>query len=607
MDSFWTFARRMRRHTGLLIAALVMAAVSAFNMGVGLLAMVPALETILEGSGKQSDELLIKARELDARVGGWLPDGLIEMIPTDRFHAVIGVVVAVALLTVFGAVANFLHAFLSLTVITRTIADVRREAFRAAIHLPIRTVLETGTADAVSRIVYDTGTLGRGFLALLSKGVAQVTKGIAGLAAAFVMDWRLAAVSILVAPVLAIIIRKLGKRIRRASKKALQSQAVLYQRASEVLSGLRVVRVYGRERAESGRFHRANKDVIRQELRVRTARALSSPLVDTITIFVIGGFSLIAAKAIIDNELSPASFLSVLFALAVAGASLKPLTGIINDIQQASAAAERVGALLALDGEPGHGRDRPRLAAHAESVALEAVTFTYPGGELPALRAVSVEVAHGETVAFVGPNGSGKTTLLSLIPRLFDPDNGRVLIDGTDIRDVSVRSLRRQIGVVTQETVLFKGTIASNIAYGIDGATDDQIRDAARRARALEFIEAKPGGFEALVGEDGSGLSGGQRQRVAIARAILRDPRLLILDEATSMIDAESESKITEALADFGRDRTCLVVAHRLSTVINADRIVVLDGGELVDVGTHDELLGRCAVYRTIASHQLVG
>jgi ABC-type multidrug transport system fused ATPase/permease subunit len=281
-----------------------------------------------------------------------------------------------------------------------------------------------------------------------------------------------------------------------------------------------------------------------------------------------------------------------------------------------------LGELLETPVEPGHGHRLPRLPRHADSIEFKDITFTYPTAKEPSLRGISLHIPFGQVVAFVGPNGCGKTTLLSLVPRLFDPDvgeegapTGRVLIDGRDIRDYAVRSVRRQIGVVTQDTVLFAGTIRSNIAYAGDGTvTEEQVKDAARRARAEEFILAKPLGYDEPIGEGGAGLSGGQRQRLAIARAILRDPAILILDEATSMIDSDSEAKIAEAIAEFvggsgngtgkGR-RTCLVVAHRLSTVMNADRIVVMDAGRVVDQGRHEELLGRCEVYRLLARNQL--
>jgi ABC-type multidrug transport system fused ATPase/permease subunit len=629
MGAFWTFARRMTRHRGLLAASLVFAGLSAGGLGAGLLGLYPILQNILPEAGRRGRtlaELVAPAVERASRLGIEVPASWLERLPTDPFTTVVWVVVGLGALTVAGAACNFLHAYCSLTIVSRVIANIRRDAFRRAVHLPLRTVIGAGSSDTVSRIVYDSATLASGLNALLSRATAQVTKGAAAMVVAFVLDWRLALVAVVVAPVLATVMRKLGKRIRRASRRALQSQAELYRMANQTLgpAGLRVVKVYTTERMEAGRFHRINKEVVRQELRVRTARALASPLIETLTIFVLGGLALVAAKAIITGDLDPRRFLLVFGSLGMAAAQLKPLTGFINDIQQASAAAERIGHLLGMETEPGQGRDaagrrRPNLPRHRESIVFEGVTLTYPGAEAPALAEVSLAVRRGETVAVVGPNGSGKTTLLSLVPRLFDPERGRVLVDGRDIREYSVRSLRRQVGVVTQEVVLFHDTIRANIAYGAEGAgaTEAQVREAARRARAEEFILEKPEGYDTVVGEGGATLSGGQRQRLAIARAILRDPAILLLDEATSMIDADSEARIAEALAEFVRGdgsgapgeragRTCLVVAHRLSTVMNADRIVVMDGGRIVDQGGHEELLGRCAVYRLIAQNQLL-
>jgi subfamily B ATP-binding cassette protein MsbA len=322
----------------------------------------------------------------------------------------------------------------------------------------------------------------------------------------------------------------------------------------------------------------------------------------------------VTAKAILNGAVEADRFIMALASLGLAAGCLKPLTGIYNELQASTAAAQRLTALLELAREDAHEEGRPALPLHRESIALENVTLTYPGASAPALDGVSLTIRHGETVAIVGPNGSGKTTLLSLLPRILDPDEGpggvrkgRVLIDGVDTAGVSLESLRKQIGVVTQETALFKGTVWWNIAYGADGVvTDERVREAARKARAEEFILAKPGGYQFEIGEHGSGLSGGQRQRLCIARAVLRDPAVLILDEATSMVDADSERQISEALAEFSRGRTCLIVAHRLSTVIHADRIVVMNFGKIEDVGTHRELLVRSETYRLIAAHQLM-
>lgn len=636
-DSFWPYAKRMLRYRWLVLPALVFAALSAGGMGVGLAALKPVFENIVTD----------RPRGLPELAAGWngklpaliqLPAEWIAGLPPRPFDAVLWIVIGVGVLTIFGAVCNFLHAYLSLTVISRTVANIRREAFHQVVHLPLKTVLRTGTSDLVSRIVYDTGTLGQGFNALLSKSIAQVSKGLVMVGVAFYVDWRLALGALVAAPPIVLIIRKLGKRIRRAARGALQSQAGLYRSANEVLAGLRVVKVYTTERMEEGRFHRTNKHVVAQEFKVRTARALASPLVETVTILVLGGLALVAVKAILDKHLAPTDAMFVLGSLGIAAASLKPLTGFFNDVQQASAAATRMDELMGMAHEPGHDAKLPKMAAHAKSIEFEGVELTYPGAERPALAGVSLTIKHGQTVAFVGPNGCGKTTLLSLIPRLFDPDAGRVLVDGRDVREFAVRSVRGQIGVVTQETVMFKGSVRENIAYGASGVTEDRVRDAARRARAEEFILQKPNAYEFEIGEGGSGLSGGQRQRIAIARAILRDPAILILDEATSMIDAESEAKIAEAIAEFvgGKGevgasrgvsapsaqgaassngthaissragRTCLIVAHRLSTVIAADAIVVMDQGKIVDVGTHGELLGRCAIYQSLVANQMV-
>jgi subfamily B ATP-binding cassette protein MsbA len=612
LGAFWSLAGRMARYPRLLAAACVFALVSAGSLGAGLVGVKPVIDRIL-GQDAGMPELLAPAAAWPV-VGPLITPELLASLPTGAFTAMVWLMAGLGLLTLVGAVANFLHAFFSLTMVNRTTTAIRREAFRRVLRLPLGSVVSAGgpegsgsaPSDLISRIINDTGQLQGGLIALVSKAMAQALKGAAALTAALVIEWRVTLAALVIGPVLIAVIRRLGKKIRRASRAALESQSRLLAAAAEALQGLRVVKVHTAERYEAGRFHRLNKSVMREQMRMRTARALASPLVEVLTIFALGAIVLIVGKQILDGTLEKGAFILAIVALGAAGASLKPLTGLVNDVQASAAAADRLERLMTLPAEPGHDRALPRLPPLARSIEFRGVRFTYPHAPTPALAGVDLTITRGETVALVGPNGSGKTTLMSLVPRLFDPQAGAVLFDGADARSFNVRSLRRRIGVVTQETVLFAGTIRDNIAYGTGVADEARIREAARRAGADGFVERLPRGYGTPVGELGQTLSGGQRQRLAIARAVLRDPSILLLDEATSMIDADSEAAIAASLAAFSKGRTCLIIAHRLSTVMSADRIVVMDRGRIVDQGSHRELIDRCPVYATIARHQLI-
>jgi ABC-type multidrug transport system fused ATPase/permease subunit len=473
------------------------------------------------------------------------------------------------------------------------------------VNLPLATVLQRGASDLVSRTVRDSAELQRGLVALTGKTVAQITKGGAAFLAAIWFDWRITLVALVAVPVLAIPLRKFGKRIRKGVRGSLRAQADLLRVSNESMQGMRAVKSATAEAEAIRRFDAVNTVVLREEMRVRFAQSMSSPIVESIAIVAICALALIAARQIIDGKLPFDTFVLSLGALAAAGGSLKPIAGFVNDIQAASAPAERLQEVLDVAREDAGERKKVPLPPHAREIRFEDVSFRYADADVDALQNVSLVIQHGERVAFVGGNGCGKTTLLSMLSRLFVPTHGRVLIDGADIAKHGLKSVRAQVGVVTQDAFLIRGSIIENIRFGHDAPSDEAVRIAARRAYAESFIDRLPDGFGTMVAEGGTSLSGGQRQRIAIARAVLRDPRILILDEATSQVDAESEDLINTAIAEFGAGRTTLVIAHRLSTVLAADRIVVMDAGRIVATGRHEELLASCAAYQRIARTQL--
>lgn len=604
MSSFWFFAKKMLSHRTAVAWALVFALISAGGLGAGLVSLGPMLKLILN----EGNSLAEIARQHNAADPAWaIPGAIMSMLPEGRLGGVAVIIGFIVVLTILGGTANFMHLFISQTLAAQTAARIRQETFHHALSLPLARVITRGPSEFVARIASDTAALQKGFIALTSKAVTHVLKGAAAFCAAIYFHWQLTLVAVIAAPILAITLRKLGKRIRRGTRGSLQAVESLLRVATETLHGLRAVKVNTGERRAAGWFLRYNKLALKHELRVRTARALTSPLVESLSVIAVCGLALLAAQAIIVGKLSFENFALALASLGIAGGSFRPLAGLLNEVQAATAPAERLAQVLNEPKEAAPGLRLKNLPRHAISIRFEEIGYTYPQSDRPAVQPLSLDIPAGARFALVGPNGSGKTTLVSLLSRLLEPQTGRVLIDGIDVATVNVRSLRRQIGMVTQETVLFRGTVADNIAFGSPGlASRQDVQDAARRAHADEFIGELPAGYDTDLSEYGASLSGGQRQRLAIARAIMRDPSILILDEATSQIDAESEAHINAAISEFCRGRTAIIIAHRLSTVLNADCIVVMDRGRIVAQGTHTELLSSCDLYKRLTQTQLV-
>jgi ABC-type multidrug transport system fused ATPase/permease subunit len=475
-----------------------------------------------------------------------------------------------------------------------------------------------GTSDVTSRLVQDAQGLQEGFTTVLGQTIQEPIKAAFAFGLALWFDWRLTMFIVLFGPLMFAIIKKFGKKMRRASRKALQSSATMLGQLDASLAGVRVVKAAGAERHERRRYRRIMDGLVTEQLRMSRIDAMSTPILEMLTLVVVGAIVLYAAYLVrVKQTLDATTFFGLMACLMAIGESLRKFSKVNNALQKSNAAAARIFETLDVPVErprelatrvQGSGfrvQALRKLGPITRSVVFEDVSFTYPGAPSPAVRNVNLTVPRGQSVAVVGRNGSGKTTLLALLPRFYNPDSGRVLIDNTDVATVTLRSLRSQIGIVTQEPILFPGTIAQNIAYGLPNTPREAIVAAAKQAFAHEFILEKPNGYDTELTGIGSQLSGGQRQRLCIARAILRQTPILILDEATSQVDAESEHLIQEAIERLMHERTTFVIAHRFSTILSADTIVVLDRGQIVGQGKHDELLKTCETYKNLYERQL--
>jgi subfamily B ATP-binding cassette protein MsbA len=502
---------------------------------------------------------------------------------------------------------SYFSTYLMTDIGQRVVRDIRHQLFRHILDQSAAFFSRRTTGQLMSRITNDVGQVQQ----VVSETVGDLLREgltVIGFAALmFWYDWKLALVAFTGAPLVVYPLIRLGQRVRRSTRRSQEQLEHLSHLTAEAFAGHRIVKAFGGERHEAERFAAASERLYRTNLKITSTVSLLPPMME-----FLGGVAIVALlwygrRRIGAGAIDQGSFLAFIFAAFMMYTPIKRLSRVNANVQQAMAAATRIFEMLDTHSEVVERPGAQPLAAVMRGIEFKDVSFAYDDGAGKAvLKNVSFGARAGQVIALVGLSGAGKTTLVNLLPRFYDVTGGSIQIDGVDIRDVTLKSLRHQIGIVTQETVLFDDTIANNISYGVQGSTPQAIEEAARAAHAHDFIQTLPAKYETRIGERGQRLSGGQRQRLAIARALLKNSPILILDEATSSLDAESELLVQDALANLMRNRTAFVIAHRLSTVRRADAIVALERGRVAEIGRHEDLLAKPAgVYAKLYALQL--
>ena len=614
----YRYLKRYKAWAALAFGSMIIFAVTQTVM-IGLLQ--PVVDVGLTPPGAQkpatthvSREEVAKNRVADAVLKRDLPEGQRGWIinhldeTNHRFHAwwdresrkdqFRHILLALFTVIVLRAMASFFSEYAFQKVGLSTVRDLRNQLYERIIFQSHRFFSERSTGEMVSRVVSDADAIQAAVSTRMGDLFQESLTLFFLLCYVFWTNPELALITFIVAPVMVYPVVHFGRRLRGTTHRSQERMADMATLLEETIRGVRIVKAFTMERFEIGRFHLATKRHLSSNLKAQKIQALSSPVMDFVTGFGALAIFVYASRRIANGTLSMGALMAYIAALAAMYQPIKKLNKVNLSVNTALSAAERVFRMLDIPNDVEDKADAGSITSVGSGIRYEHVSFSYKAE--PVLRDVDLSIAPGEIVAIVGGSGAGKSTFVNLLPRFYDVNGGRISIDGHDIRDVRLQSLRGLMGLVTQEVVLFNDTVRNNIAYGRGDAEESRVIESAKAANAHDFITALPNGYDTEIGESGVLLSGGQRQRLAIARALFKDPPILILDEATSALDTESERLVQGALERLMQGRTTLVIAHRLSTIRSADKIVVLDRGAIVESGPHEELLARRGVYRKL-------
>ncbi len=530
----------------------------------------------------------------------WVVDGVLA---TEAYDLLIYGALAIFGVAALKGVIQYLQRFNMAYAGQKVVFDIRNTLYEHLQQLSYSFYDQTQTGQIMSRVTSDVDAAQR----FLSNGAIQIVSNVVSFFATLILmlslNWRLTLISMVTVPVLAWRVGVYATKVRPMFAQIQQQVAVVNTRIQENIAGQRVVKAFARKQYEMDKFERDNMELLQRSIRAERLSAINWSLMRLLTEMSLAIILWYGGRQVISSELTLGTLMSFNMLLGQLLGPIRMLGWQVSMVQRTIASGERIFEILDTQADV---RDKPGAKPIGEiegRVTFENVSFAYDGVNM-VLNNINLDVSPGETVAILGGTGSGKTTLINLIPRFYDVTEGKILIDGVDIRDVTIESLRRQIGIVTQETFLFSASLRDNIRYGKPEATDQEIIEAAKAAHIHDFIMTLPNGYDTLIGERGVGLSGGQKQRVAIARALLMDARILLLDESTSSVDVETEMQIQQAFSRLLKDRTAFIIAQRLSTVRDADRVIVLDTGRIVEEGTHEELLQLGGIYTAIYNLQ---